>query len=270
MPSETYIKKNPPAAADAANRPSADASIEGRAPRGGVPVPAGIRALGNYLGALGRRLPMFSGDPDATPVQRLEAQLLHRLDEGLQRAREAASTGGGPQRVAIGPTHEPPTRVLAQLLEASERQTPDSAREYLYTALLRQLVPDQVRMLAALANGQAHSVLHVHAGSRLGSAEQPVTRFISALGATAGVQLPGMAAYYLSHLVALGLVDEDDACGARGERAALLASATAMAGMQAIRDQGMRPRLHDASVAISQLGGELWAACGPQADDTAA
>lgn len=247
-----------PEASDAKHPRADDEARSERLPSrkpAGVPIPAGLRAFGAYLDTLRRRLLVGEG----TPVRRLEDELLHRLDEGLRRARAGEAPPAG-----VVPDHEPPQRVLAELLEAGSSQTPDSARASLYTALLRRLVPDEAGLLAAMADGQPHRVLHIHAVGRLGGGEQPVTRFVSELGGAAGVQLPGMAAHYLAHLVALGLVDELAAESAPGgSRAALQQLPAAAASLQAIRDHGMRPRLHDAAVALSHLGRELWQASAP-------
>lgn len=221
-------------------------------PGGGIPVPAGLRALGRYLGArLGR-------NQSHGAMDRIERQLLQRLDAGLQRVRAEA---------AEPPTLAPeaaPRRKLQRLLDVGARQSPEDARERLYGALVDRLTSEEACMLAALADGEPRPVLHVHAAGLLGGDEQVVARWISDLGHSPGVQLGGMAARYLAHLENLALVEElvdhrPDA-EAKARLAALPPAATALA---AVRQQGLRPRLRYSGVVLSTLGAELWQACAP-------
>lgn len=222
-----------------------------------IPVPAGLVAIGEYLGRLGRRYAPTRG------IERVESRLLSELDTRMQRAR-AAERGGDAQRTFFVPIHEPPARVLDELLDMAARQGVDEAREYLYTALLRELVPDEVCMLAALAQGRARAVMHIGAVGRFGGEEQRVMSNLTDFGDAEGVKLRGMVGHYLAHLLALGLLEEHDPTReTRAAQSALQLTATATSVVRRIRAQGLRPRFHFGSVALSQLGRELWDFCRP-------
>lgn len=90
-------------------------------------------------------------------------ELRRRLDDidPLADGRAAADPVATPGR-AVPPTQTAPLRVaMAELLMRSVEQTTQRAREYLHLALLRQLLPDEARILAALADGSVYPLVHV-------------------------------------------------------------------------------------------------------------
>jgi len=226
-----------------------------------VPIPAGVRAVGRYLGTLRKRYgPIAQLESRARTV---EDRLLNTLNARLQRARTTTSEPRTTsQRTFFVPIHEPPARVLDELLTLAVRQTEDDAREYLYTALLRELVPDEACILSVMADGQAQPVAHVDATGRFGGEEERVASYVSLLGEQEGIKLRGMRGYYFGHLVALGLVQAGvDTKLSRAAQAALKAAPAGTAAERAIRERGLRARWQFETVEISQLGRELWQYC---------
>lgn len=249
-------------AASKAGAPAPPASTAGSTGIGDrVPIPAGVRAVGRYLGTLGKRYgPIAKLESSARSV---EDRLLNTLNARLQRARApAAEPRTASQRTFFVPIHEPPARVLDELLDMAARQNVEDAREYLYTALLRELVPDEACILSILSDGQAQPVAHVVAAGRFGGEEERVAGYVSLLGEQEGIKLRGMQGYYFGHLVALGLVQPGaDTKLSRAAQSALKATPAGTAAERAIRDRGLRARWQFETVEISQLGRELWAYC---------
>jgi hypothetical protein len=162
-----------------------------------------------------------------------------------------------------GPTAElryaEPLRVLmAELLDRSVTATRAESEEYLFAVILRQLVPDEARMLAALSDGSAHAVVDV--AVRGGPT---VLANASSLGRTAGIQLPANVPVYLGRLLGFGLAElgpADSALSLHYEL--LLTDETVRAAEARARELG-RPRHIRRSVRIAALGRRFWTACEP-------
>jgi len=154
--------------------------------------------------------------------------------------------------------------MLAELLARSIGQTPEDARRDAFVTILRQLVPDEARIVAALSDGGGHPVIHVTAGSTLGSSTRRVLSNVSPVGQAAGVQLREMTPHYLSHLLELGLVElfpEDPKQALKYE---ILESATAVRAAVTKIEAGSkmtRARIVRRTVRLTALGHDLWAAC---------
>ncbi len=220
--------------------------------------------MGRYLGTLRKRYgPIARLESSARNV---EDRLLNTLNARLQRARAPSSETRAPsQRTFFVPIHEPPARVLDELMHMAARQDVEDAREYLYTSLLRELVPDEACLLSVLSSGQPQPVVHVSAAGRFGGEDERVASYVCLLGDKEGIKLRGMMGYYFGHLVALGLVQAGaEAKLSRTAQAALKATPSASAADRAIRDRGLKTRWQFETVEISQLGRELWQYC--QAD----
>jgi hypothetical protein len=178
---------------------------------------------------------------------------------------EAIDSGAAPEE----PVVEQPRGSLAApdlldgLLHRSLHQSTEDARGELFAALLRQLVPDEARILAALA-GKSAPLVHVYGRGR-GSAARPLLENASGVGRTAGLSLPDLAPTYVSRLLALGLVeigDEDPALAVELE--ILMADPLVRA---AIKDADalsrLPPRIVRGTLRLSALGAALWDGCHP-------
>jgi hypothetical protein len=167
-------------------------------------------------------------------------------------------------RTAPPPRQTEPLRVaMAELLTRSVEQTAQRAREYLYLAIVRQLLPDEARILAALADGSTFPLVHVD--RRIGVAgSQRVLANASTVGRAAGVSVPAAVPRYLTRLLHLGLVatgDPDPELGVQYD--ILMTDPGLRAAEDAARAEG-RARIVRGTVRISELGRDLWDACHPR------
>ncbi|TNC28271.1 DUF4393 domain-containing protein [Amycolatopsis alkalitolerans] len=207
----------------------------------------------------GRRLP---GVENATEGLRLvERQVLSTLRRRLDRiddpyvvALTAASTesNGSGQLVVMA---EPLRAAMRELLDRSATFDRDRAREYLYATVLRDLTPDEARILAVLAGGEAYPAVDVVArGDRI------LLRNASTVGKAAGVTLPDEVPSYLTRLAGFGLVDitaEDAALSSQYE------ILTTDELVRAVRAAAKRAKLVRHAVRLSRFGTRFWAACDP-------
>lgn len=238
------------------------------------PLPSGLVAVGRYMGQVGRRIPVVSAMERR--ARAIEERVLTGLGERMQRARggaESGSSGGGSregaertqrtQRAFYVPVHEPPQRLLSDLLAMAARQDEHDAREYLFTATLRELTPDEARLLAALSDGKSRAILHINAtGNRLAGPSERVAGYLSTLGAEADVRLPDRIGHYLGRMVDKGLVVEGaPTAESKAYQGSLLASTVVTRELERLRQARIRPKLVHGSVALSRFGRELWGHC---------
>lgn len=162
-----------------------------------------------------------------------------------------------PTALATAPEPETPAGILQGLLARSLQSNTAKGTEDYHVALLRQLVPDEARILATLATGVVSPVVSV---LRRGSGETLVAN-ASLIGRTAAITLPSQTPAYVTHLLDLGLVEigeEDSSAGLdyelvlaeRDVRDALRAGAMGKVPAKVIRR----------TVRISDAGRDLWAA----------
>ena len=187
-------------------------------------------------------------------IAALERQVLEELRARLDRLDRADS--------AL-PADDDPAAILTELLDRSTEQSHEEARRAAFVAILRQLVPDEARILSALSDGSGHPVIHVSSASALGSREV-VLGNVTSIGQAAGVQLREMTAHYVSRLRELGLVEvapEDPALAVKYE---ILESNTevrdAIAHIER-RQRMTKARIVRQTLRATALGRELWAAC---------
>jgi abortive infection alpha-like protein len=214
--------------------------------------------------------------PGARVVQRglesIERIILRELKDRLERLEPAEAETVAPETEETrspdqrSGTAETPAAVLAELLDRSIDQTPDQARGYAFVTLLRQLVPDEARILGALSDGGAYPTVHITAASTLGSSTRRVLSNVSPVGQAAGVQLREMTPHYLSHLLELGLVElgpEDPQMALKYE---ILESNSQIREAIAKIERGQkmtRSRIVRRTIRLTELGRALWAACQP-------
>lgn len=197
-------------------------------------LPSRTEAVAASAGALARWATRTSVDlarklPGAAAVEaewhRFEqmalTELRHRLDH-------ADPLGGGLSAVDSTPLPDiagvamptgslPPSRqteplraAMAELLLRSMEQTAHRAREYYYLSLLRQLVPDEARILSALADGSTFPAVHVDIRTGVAGTERLLSN-ASTMGRAAGVaDLPAVPRY-VTRLRSLDLVELRDA-----------------------------------------------------------
>ncbi|EHR63406.1 Abi-alpha family protein [Saccharomonospora cyanea] len=180
------------------------------------------------------------------------ARLLPGAEDGQDpRSRPEPPTAGGP---------DPLRTRMAGLLAESAELSRDDATFRLYETILRSLVPDEARLLAALADGTPFPALDVAERTLLGGTGRIVLRNASTVGRSAGVTLADHVPVYVTRLVELGLADlgpEDSAFDTQYE--VLVADEVVVEAARTAR----RPTFVRHTVRLSPFGTRLWRACDP-------
>src|SRR5699024_3085177 len=189
--------------------------------------------------AVGRRVPgVQAAERGLRSAERLALTELHRrldrVDDPYRAALSQAAamtrpstngvqqgqlTPGEQQRdevelAATDGAGEPLRAAMGELLDHSIGFGADRAREYLYAMILRQLTPDEARIVAALADGSVFPSMDVAERTGLGGTGRIVLRNASTVGKSAGVSLHEAVPAYLTRLAGLGLVDIDEEAAA--------------------------------------------------------
>lgn len=159
--------------------------------------------------------------------------------------------------------------LLARLLEESAEQTVESAQERLYLRIVRQLVPDEVRILAALSDGHGAALVHVGAGPLVGPASQRWLENLSPVGRECGVRLLDQTPTYVKHLRDLGLLESGEEDKSLHLKYQLIEADTQVRKTcAAIEKSGMRPKFFRRTIRISAAGLALWKACDATANQS--
>jgi hypothetical protein len=223
--------------------------------------------------ALGRKLPgVETAERGVREVERqLLTELRRRLDEvddPYHAALTAASAMHRPAAVEATVTlvpardnHGEPLRAaMAELLNHSIGFGRDRAREYFYAIILRQLTPDEARILSALSDGSPFPAVDVVERTGLGGNGRVVLRNASTVGKAAGVSLPDQVPGYVTRLIGLGLVDLDE------EVPTLETQYEILLTDETVRDAEKhvkRAKFVRRTIHISRLGAQFWQACDP-------
>ena len=131
------------------------------------------------------------------------AEEAERFALSLLRSRMDAVAPSEPSPRRASSQEPDPAEMLERLLARSLEQDTDASRRELQVAALRQLVPDEARILAALADGPPAPLVHI--APRAGGGR--LLENASLIGRMAAVTLPSMTPVYVSHLRQLGLVE---------------------------------------------------------------
>lgn len=251
-----------------------------------------IRRAGRLAGravrtgySVGKRVPgVHAAERGARSAERLVlTELSKRLDEvddpyraALSQAsamtRHGANGASGqgrtgsrdiPNTVTVVPAEgntEPLRAAMAELLNHSIGFGPDRAREYLYAVILRQLTPDEARIVAALADGAAYPSVDIVERSALGGAGRVVLGNASTVGKAAGVSLLDHVPSYVTRLIGLGIVELDEHAPAMETQYEILLTDSAV---REAEESAKRPKIIRRTVHLSALGAEFWHACDP-------
>lgn len=211
--------------------------------------------------SLGRRLPGVDNATEGLRV--IERQVLSTLRKRLDEVDDpyvvALSAASGTEPDGAGPlvvTAEPLRAAMKELLDRSVTFDRERAREYLYVTVLRQLTPDEARILAVLARGGAYPAADV-----VGKGERILLRNASTVGNAAGVTLLDEVPSYLTRLAGLGLIDITGAESALSSQYEILATDELVRAASAA---AKRVRLVRRTVRVSRFGARFWAACDPE------
>lgn len=183
--------------------------------------------------------------------------LAARLDAAAPQARQLGAATSTPY------ADEDPRTLMSSLLSRSLRSnTAGSKREY-YATVLKQLLPDEARILAALADGPPSPLVNVL--RRAGG--DPVLENASLIGRTAAVTLPSMTAKYVTHLLELGLVDigPEDEDNKQGYEL-VLSERDVRAALKEGELSKLPARVQRRSLTLSAHGRDLWNATRPGAE----
>lgn len=187
-------------------------------------------------------------------------RLRDRLELAISDMNPIRESGhGGPD-----PRDEARKR-LAALINQANSQTLEDAQQHLYLQLLSQLVPDEARILSAMADGRAHAMIHVAGGPPIGPVMRRVLDNYSYVGRSASVRLEDMTPQYLDHLIRLGLVEtgpEDKSLEVKYEVMANDKTIRAL-GKKVEKEFRFPPRILRRTIFATQLGRDLWHDCAP-------
>jgi hypothetical protein len=217
-------------------------------------------AVGRRLVGFARRVPGVSAGE--REVQRLERalfrELARRIDDAappaeLPRGAAHTRTAGAPERPAS------PPELMETLLRRSIAQTPNDGERTLIEMLVRELVPDEARILSALADGSAYALIDIvgRGGSDRG---QTLLANVSSVGRAAGVVLPERTPTYVAHMLGLDLARRGGELESLREDYEILLTEPAVMKARGGHGGLRAARVVKGSLRISELGETLWKA----------
>lgn len=163
-----------------------------------------------------------------------------------------------PLELTAGPT-------LGQKMVGLQRRAVEhgttSSRAELFHQILDQLVPDEARILGALADGSRSALLNVRGLRASEGRNRVLLHNASLVGRTANLALPALTPVYVGHLLMLGLLEVGPEDQDLKDDYQILAAESEV--LKAIRtgSRGMIPaKLEKGTLALSALGRSLWAA----------
>lgn len=144
-------------------------------------------------------------------------------------------------------------RALDQGTRASELE--------LYHRLLDQLVADEARIIGALSDGSASPLVNVNTWTKTHGSDHSMLTNASLIGRTANIALPQTCPQYVSHLLALGLVEigpEDPAM--KSDYEVLMAETMVLDAIKHGSRGPLAARVEKLTLKLSSLGQSFWAA----------
>jgi hypothetical protein len=235
---------------------------------------AGAARFGQVLTRSGwglvRRLP--GGPAVQREVQRLQDMAFTELRRLLDVQAGISANGSGIAERGVltliqtdGASPEPLRSAMNDLLERSVDADRTTSRDYLYRNIISQLVPDEARILAALAGGAPFAAIDVVAKPLGRAPTRTVLANASTVGRAAGVVIPANVPTYVTRLHGFGLVEFGPADDSISTQFDILAADSAVqAAEAAVEAHGHgSPKQIRRTLTISVFGREFWAACDP-------
>jgi hypothetical protein len=219
----------------------------------------GAQALGEEAERLGRvardELRRVVDDATPQPPPRQAAPTVVTPNPEEQRAAYLIGVhpaGGDPLREA-----------MSELLERSVEISRADSRQYLYGSILSQLVPDEARIIAALAGGNRYAAIDV-VSRQFGRPPRTLLANASSVGRAAGVANLENVPTYLARLSSLGLIDFDEPDSGLDVQFDVLTSDDRVreAERRGLAWRG-GTRVIRKAVRLSDFGLEFWAAVDP-------
>lgn len=183
----------------------------------------------------------------------------------LMRALRSRLDAAGPKELSTASTpSSSPASMQARmsgLLDSALSQSSAASRQVLFHKILDQIVPDEARIIGALSDGCTSPMLHVHGRARTGLIGEVVLENFSLIGKTANLGLPEITPTYVSHLLAMGLLETGPEDLALKEEYEILAADVTV--LNAIKQAARGPipaHIDRHSLRLSSLGLEFWSA----------
>jgi hypothetical protein len=223
------------------------------------------RLLGRTGWRLARQLPgMGTVEAGAQRLRHLAGAEFARLLDLAQDEPTSADEQRTLRLLQDSATDTQPLRTaMTELLERSTRTDRTSSQDYLFGSIVSQLVPDEARIIAALAGGRSFAAVDVV--SRHGSRTPARNRLSNAstVGDVAKVSVRANTGTYLDRLHGFGLVafgePTDDLDGQFDELEHDPAVQRAREQANAVG----KARTVRKSVTLTPLGRQFWDACAP-------
>lgn len=187
-----------------------------------------------------------------------ERQALNILRDRLDATAPLALTSAPSEPEAEKP-EETLDAKLQSLLHRAVAQSTKGGRTELFHKILDQLVPDEARILGALADGSSSPLVNIYGRSRSGGDGSAVLANASLIGRTAHLALPRLTDTYVTHLLALRLVEvgpEDESKDADYE--ILMAETFILDALKKASWGPLPARVDKGTLRLSDLGRSLW------------
>jgi hypothetical protein len=218
---------------------------------------------------IAKQLPGVSAiEQQAQRLRQAAAAEMFRLLEVPQNLFGTASPEE--QRVMMlvqnaGTDAAPLRTAMTELLERSADTSHAKSRDYLFGTIVSQLVPDEARILAALAAGDGFAVVDVVAKQVGRSTTRTLLSNASTIGKAAGISLPMNTPTYLTRLRGFGLIEFGRPGDGLSAQFDVLTADPAVAAVRAAAERSKHgsTKLIRKSVTLSAFGAEFWAACAP-------
>jgi hypothetical protein len=233
------------------------------------------RLLGRSGWRIARQLP--GGRTVEREAQRLqsvavsEARRILQIPQGIPGVTISGARPTTPEEQravdyirSADPGTAPLRSAMSELLERSVEASRTDSREYLYGTIISQLVPDEARILAALADGSRFAAADVVQKQRRGKPRVLLAN-ASAVGRQAGLVAPDNTPTYLTRLQSFGLVEfgpEDEALSVQYD---ILATDSTVQGARTGVDSRRRAsvKIVRKTLHMTAFGRQFWSAADP-------
>jgi hypothetical protein len=228
------------------------------------------RLLGRAGWRIAKQLPGMSAvEQQADRLRHAAAAEMLRLLEIPQQLFGTASPEEQRVMMLVRNAHTDPAPLrsaMSELLHRSVQSSRTSSREYLFGTIVSQLVPDEARILAALAGHGPFAALDVVVKPGGRAPTRAVFANASTVGTAAGIALARNTPTYLTRLHGFGLVEFGAPNDELADDYRRLADDDAVreARRQAEKGRKGSVRLNRKTVTLSALGREFWTATAPE------
>lgn len=150
---------------------------------------------------------------------------------------------------------------MRSLLDRALDQSTGGGQSELFHRIIDQLVPDEARIISALSDGSTSPLITVRARTTTGGPGRIVLANASLVGRTANLTLPAMTPSYVTHLIALGLVERGPEDPAMKQDYEILGAETYILKAIKAASRGPLPaRVEKGTLQVTALGRSLWEA----------